>query len=120
MLMLALVFALSQVTPAPLVSSSPSPSPSPLPSPGILVVTPALANLHPYGLQQPAVVLSITGASGDVTATLDTSVATVEIDQTAHTITLQGTQQTGRATLHVTDSTGVSADVPVRNAYDAG
>ncbi|HEY8298184.1 MAG TPA: hypothetical protein VIG32_09200 [Candidatus Baltobacteraceae bacterium] len=117
MFSLAFVLSLAQATPA---QASPSPAPSPLASPSVLIAQPALANLHPAGLRQPPVVVAISNATGALSATLDAAVATANVDQTNHTITLQGTQQTGRATLHVSDAAGAAIDLPVRNAYDAG
>ncbi|HEY8314543.1 MAG TPA: hypothetical protein VIG51_10265 [Candidatus Baltobacteraceae bacterium] len=127
MLHLALAFALAQVTASPLpllVTPAPSPPPtalpSPSPAPGTLQASPLQANLYPSGLQKPPVVIAITNASGEIAATLDAQIATVQIDQLAHTVALQGTLATGRATLHITDAGGASVDIPVRNAYDAG
>ncbi|MGZ3515886.1 MAG: hypothetical protein ACXVAM_01810 [Vulcanimicrobiaceae bacterium] len=128
-MLLSLLFTLAQatatpspalVTPAPLPTASPSASATPSAPPGQLLAQPLQANVHPVGLQQPPAVIAIAASNGALAATLDQPVATVQIDQLAHTISLQGTLQTGRSTLHVTDASGASVDIPVRNAYDAG
>ncbi len=105
--------------PSPSASSTPvaSPAPSPSVSPPALSIAPApVANLHP----SQSLTLSIQNGTGPYTATVDTPVVTVTIDQTARTLTVTASQQTGRATIAVNDSTGASVQIPVQVAFDAG
>lgn len=104
------------VTPAPSSSVTPSESPSPAASPSTLAAQPAAVNLHPSQAQA----VTITNSTGTLTASLDTPIATVSIDQIAHSVTLTASQQTGNATLTIGDGSGASLQVPVRVAYDAG
>lgn len=103
--------------PSPPVSPSPSPSPSasPAPSPSPLLVTPAAVNVHPSQSAQ----LTIQNGTGPYNVTVDAPVVTATVDQTARTITVAASQQTGRAVLTITDSTGASVQIPVRVALDA-
>jgi hypothetical protein len=64
--------------------------------------------------------LTIQNGAGPFTTSLDSPLVTATIDQTARTITVAASQQTGRATLSVYDSTGASVQLPVRVAFDAG
>lgn len=73
-------------------------------------------NLHPGASQT----LTIQNGTGPFTASLDTPLVTVTIDQNARTILVLASQQTGRATITVSDSTGAAVQVPVRVALDAG
>lgn len=103
--------------PSPTASLTPLPSPSPAASP-----TPFTANggnpvnLHP-GVTQT---VSIQGGTGPFTASVDTPLVTVTIDQAARTLTVTASQQTGRATITINDSTGAAVQLPVRVALDAG
>ena len=101
-------------TPAPSPAASAAPSPSA--GPGVLVASPAAADLHPSQSQA----LTVANATGTIGAQLDTPVATLSVDQTSRTVTLSASTQTGRATLTITDASGASVQVPVRVAMDAG
>lgn len=107
---------LATPAPSPSASVTPANSPSPAPSPSPLAVSPAAVNLHPAQSQT----ISVSSANGVITAQLDTPLATAVVDQNARTVTVTATQQTGRATLTIADSTGATAVVPVRVALDAG
>lgn len=124
-LVLALVL---QVTPPPpppdLLTPQPSPSAaSPAPSPAVsptpapvLAVTPAAVNLHPA----QSLLIAIQNGTGPYAVNIDTPIVSASVDQTARTITVTAAQQTGRATLTVSDSTGAAVQIPVRVALDAG
>ena len=101
--------------PSPTVQSSVSPSPSPLASPSALSASTSAANLQPGQSQT----VTIANATGTLTATVDTPIVTVTVDQAAHAIALTAAQQTGRATLTVTDQSGASIQIPVRVAFPA-
>ena len=105
---------LVQATPLPSPAASPSSSPSP--GPAIMSAQPAALALHPG---QPAVV-TIAGGAGTLSAALDVPLASLAVDQGAHSIAVTAQQQTGQAVLTVTDSTGSTVSVPVRVADDAG
>jgi len=106
-----------QATPPPPPPPLTTPQPSPSASPPALSIAPApVANLHP----SQSLTLFIQNGTGPYTATVDTPIVTVAIDQTARTLTVTASQQTGRATLTVNDSTGASVQIPVQVAVDAG
>lgn len=100
------------------VSSSPSASPAPSPTPvaPMLIVSPTSVNLNPA--QQAHVTLS--NATGAVTATLDHALVGVTVDDTTHIVTLTATSVTGSDILHLVDAAGARADVPIRVAFNAG
>jgi len=98
------------LTPAPLLTPSPSPTPS-----GPLAVTPQAANLHP----SQSAVLTVTNATGIISATADAPLAQIAVDQNARSVTLTAGTQTGRTVLHIFDETGTRVDVPLRVALDA-
>lgn len=64
--------------------------------------------------------LTIANGTGPFTTSIDTPLVTVTVDQTARTVTVAASQQTGRATIALNDSTGASVQIPVRVALDAG
>jgi hypothetical protein len=64
--------------------------------------------------------VNILGGTGPYTASVDTPLVSVTIDQAARTLTVTATTQTGRANLTLTDSAGASVQIPVRVALDAG
>lgn len=64
--------------------------------------------------------LQIAGGVPPYRATLDTPLASVSAGSSSNQIILTASQQTGSATLTVTDSSGLTASAPVRVAYDAG
>lgn len=80
-----------------------------------MLAAPQAVNLQPAQSQS----ISIANGTGALTASVDLPIVTVTVDQAAHTVTLLATQQTGRATLTVSDGTGASIQVPVRVAYPA-
>ena len=129
-MLLALVLAFQATpppTPPPLVTPAPSPSasapvtpvaspaPSPTLTPAALTASPAAVDLQPSQSQ----VITIGNATGVLTASVDVPIVSIAIDQTARTVTITATQQTGRATLSVFDSTGASIQIPVRVALPA-
>jgi len=119
---LTLIAALFQATPLPSPTAPPpppvlvSPAPSPSASPAALSAQPAALNLHP---SQTATVTAA-GVTGTLAATVDPALVTLAVDQAAKTITVSAGQQTGRATLTISDGSGTNLQVPVRVAYDAG
>lgn len=123
-LILAVVFQVTPPpSPPPLISSpSPSASPSaapsatPSPTPSPLAVSTPQITLHP----SQSVTTAILGGVGPYTAAVDTPLVTATIDQTARTLTVTATAQTGRAVVTLNDSTGTSVQIPVRVALDAG
>ena len=64
--------------------------------------------------------LTLQNGMGPFTATVDTPLVTLAIDQAARTLTVTASQQTGRANVTVNDSTGAAVQIPVRVAIDAG
>jgi hypothetical protein len=80
-----------------------------------LTATPPAVNLQPGQSQT----IAVGNSTGTLTATLDTPLVAVNVDQTAHTVTVVAAQQIGRATLSVTDQSGASIQIPVRVAYPA-
>jgi hypothetical protein len=108
------------VSPAPGESSSPegeaSPSPSPTPTPPPIVVTPATPAIEPGR----TILARVNSAAGTITATAaDPAIATVTVDQTARTLAITGVA-VGTTIVTVGDSRGLTRDVSVRVAYDAG
>ena len=94
---------------------SPSPAATAAASPAPLAVSPQAANLLPGATQT----ISVSNASLPVSATLDSAIAAVTVDQNARTITIAAGRQPGRATLAISDGNGATIDVPVRVAYAA-
>ncbi len=107
---------LASPAPSPSATVSPPASPSPASSPGNLTVTPATLNLHPSQTHA----LTVTNATGTITAQTDTPAISVSVDQTARTVAVSASPQAGRAIVTVSDSSGASVQVPVRVAFDAG
>ncbi len=113
-----------QATPPPpppdLVSPQPSPSASvpasATPSPAPLAVSASVVNLHPAQSQT----IAIQSGTGPFTATVDTPIVTLVVDQQARTLTVTALQQTGRATITLNDATGATVQIPVHVAQDAG
>lgn len=104
------------VTPAPSPSASASPSAAPSASPAAaLTASRPAVNLPPGQTQS----ITIGNSSGTLSASLDTPLATVSVDQAARTVTLVAGTQTGRAILAVTDASGGSIQIPVRVANPA-
>jgi hypothetical protein len=102
--------------PGATVSPSPSPTPTPTPTPPPIVVEPAYVSVEP-GLTTQA---RVNSAAGTITATsADPAIATVNADQNQRVITISGVA-VGLTVVTVTDSRGLTRDVPVRVAYAAG
>lgn len=93
------------------------PSPGTSPSPAPLSAGAASIALHPGASTTP---IPIQNGTGPFTASVDTPLVTIAIDQAARTLIVTASQQTGRATITLNDSTGAAAQIPVRVAYDAG
>ncbi len=106
-------------TPSPQAPGSPAPTASPIPGApptGSLSVTPNTVNLNPA--QQR--VVTVSGASAPLTATLDRKLVTVSVDPSATSVTIDASQATGEDVLHLADASGAQADVPIRVAFNAG
>ena len=106
-------------SPSPETPLSPAPSASPLPGApptGSLSVTPSAVNLNPA--QQR--VVTVSGATAPLTATLDRKLVTVTVDPNATSVTIDASQATGDDVLHLADANGAQADIPIRVAFNAG
>lgn len=100
---------------APAVTPAPSPPASPSPPSAALALSASAINLHPGQSQR----LAVLNASGAIAARVDPALVNVAVDMSARTLTVSASQQTGRASVSVTDATGASVNVPVRVALDA-
>lgn len=123
--MLAALLALSlQVTPAPAATpiasppaaASPAPSGTPGGPAGELSVSPGTIEMNPA--QQR--VITVTGATAPLQATLDQKLVGVAVDPSGANVTLTANQATGSDLLHLVDANGARADVPIRVAFNAG
>src|SRR5690349_2566532 len=123
--MLAALLALSlQVTPAPAATpiasppaaASPAPSGTPGGPAGELSVSPVTIEMNPA--QQR--VITVTGATAPLQATLDQKLVGVAVDPSGANVTLTANQATGSDLLHLVDANGARADVPIRVAFNAG
>jgi hypothetical protein len=111
-------------TPTPLLSPAPtgsvapteSPSPTPTPTQPPIVVDPQAASI-PVGATQIVRVSSVLGAIAAKVA--DPAVVDLTLDQDARTLTLVG-KAPGSTIVTVSDSRGLTRDVPVRVAFNAG
>jgi hypothetical protein len=100
---------------APGVPPPPVP-PTPPPTPPPIIVEPPAAGVNPGG----SAVLRVSSVLGEIAATVaDPKVADVTVDQVARTITITG-KALGTTTVTVKDSRGVTRDVEIRVAYNAG
>lgn len=108
--------AFAQAVPTPSPEPSPAGAPSAPASPAPLIATPAQLNVRAGTSGN----VQIAGAHGALSAVLQPKIASIAIDRTTDTITLTAQIPAGRATLHVSDVSGASVDVPVRIAQDAG
>lgn len=98
----------------PTESPSATPSPTPSPTPAPLVANPANVATN-VGLAQT---IAVTGATGPLSATLDSKIASVSVSSSSVTL---GPIRNGTATLHIADTvSGAFVDVPVRIAPNAG
>ncbi|MBV8530347.1 MAG: hypothetical protein JO104_03445, partial [Candidatus Eremiobacteraeota bacterium] len=62
----------------------------------------------------------MTGAAAPVQATLDRKLANVTVSADGATVTIAATQATGTDVLHLVDANGLTADVTIRVAFNAG
>lgn len=65
-------------------------------------------------------VVTITGATPPVQATLDQKLVNVAVSPDGTSLTITATQASGEDTLHVVDAGGARADLPIRIAFNAG
>ncbi len=94
--------------------SAPLPSPTPTPPP--IVVAPAAPSIEPGR----TIVARVSSAAGTITATpADPAIVQVTVDQLARTLIISGLA-VGTTLVTVGDDRGLTLDVPVRVAYDAG
>jgi hypothetical protein len=102
---------------SPIASPSPVPvvSPSPSAGPG-LTLSAGNVNLNPA--QQT--VVTVTGATAPLQATLDQRLVNVAVDPNGGSVTITATQATGNDVLHLVDAVGARADLPIRVAFNAG
>jgi hypothetical protein len=109
---IVLAVALAQNTPtvAPAATSVPSGPPA------ALEVSTTAVNLNPAQQQ----IVTVTGATPPLQIVPDRKLVTATADPSGTALTIVAAQATGSATLHVTDATGVSADIAIRVAFNAG
>ncbi|MBV9718183.1 MAG: hypothetical protein JOZ77_02625 [Candidatus Eremiobacteraeota bacterium] len=81
-----------------------------------LMLSASSVSLNPA--QQQTVV--VTGATPPLAATLDRKLVNVNVSADGGSVTLTATQETGSDVLHLIDARGVSADLPIRVAFNAG
>lgn len=96
-----------------LPEASPSIEPTAFP---LLTVSPTSLALNP-GQQRT---VTVANATGPIIATIQPAIAQVTVEQATRIISLLAQNQTGTAILHVVDSTGAAADIPVKIAFNAG
>jgi len=115
----AILAALLQGTPAPSSSPTPTLSPSPAASPSAapaIGAQPAVADhLYPGGVLQ----IAIANSTGQVNVAIDNPIVTWNVDQNAHTLILTAGQTLGRAVLVISDQSNQNVQIPVRVAVDA-
>jgi hypothetical protein len=92
------------------------PSPTPTASPGVLTLSASTVDLNPA--QQR--VVSVSGATPPITATLEHKLVSVAPDPAATSVTITASQATGSDVIHLIDANGASADIAVRVAFNAG
>jgi len=107
-------------SPEPSASETPAgavtPSPSPTPTQPPIVVEPATPSIEPGR----TLAARVNSAAGTITATsADPSIATVAVDQAQRAILITGVA-VGNTIVTVGDSRGLTREVAVRVAYDAG
>lgn len=106
----------SSTAPSELPSELPTPSPSPSPTQPPIVIQPALPAVEPG----KTVAVQVQSALGTLTvAVADSTIVTAQVDQEQRVLYLTGVA-VGSTTVTLTDSRGVSKDVPVRVAFPAG
>lgn len=111
--------------PAPVASTAPVPTSAPLPqqsasapspTPPPIIVDPPAAGV-PFGGTQT---LRVNGVLGSITVTVaNPALVDAVVDQEARSITLRA-KALGTTTLAVRDERGVTRDVPIKVAYNAG
>ncbi|HEV3088935.1 MAG TPA: pilus assembly protein N-terminal domain-containing protein [Candidatus Elarobacter sp.] len=109
-------------TPGPGATATPVPGETPAPFATAVPTQPPIIVEPPQVSVEPGktAVARVNGSLGSITATVaDSSVATVVADQTQRVVYIGGVK-VGTTTVTVTDSRGVTRDVPVRVAYAAG
>jgi hypothetical protein len=107
----------AQATPAPSASPpSPAPSASAAPGSASLSVSSNAVNLNPAGER----IVTVTGASPPLTATLDQKLVRVTVDPSGASVTIDANQATGSDVLHLVDANGARADIGIRVAFNAG
>ncbi|HEY0394043.1 MAG TPA: pilus assembly protein N-terminal domain-containing protein [Candidatus Elarobacter sp.] len=101
---------------APASPGAETPLPTATPTQPPIVIEPPQVAVEPG----KTVAARVNGSLGALTATVaDPSVATVVVDQAQRVVYVSGVK-VGSTTVSVTDSRGVTRDVPVRVAYAAG
>jgi hypothetical protein len=103
-------------TASPEASGTPEASPTPTPTPPPIVVDPPSLAVEPGKLVRARV----NSAAGTIdAASANPAVATVTVDQVQRAIFVTGVA-VGTTTVTVTDTRGLTRDVPIRVAYAAG
>lgn len=114
--------ALGQIAPSPVptpsmpLTTTPLPTPSATPTPPPIVVSPAAAQA-PVGVPTE---LTVGSAIAPITAVArDPSIVDVAIDESTQVVTLTG-KTPGTTVVTIGDARGLTRDVPVTVAYEAG
>ncbi len=85
-------------------------------TPGALTLSATSIALNPAQQQ----ILTVSGATPPLQATVDQKLVTVGVSADGTSVTISATQATGNDVLHLVDSSGLRADVPIRVAFNAG
>jgi hypothetical protein len=85
-------------------------------APSALSLSATSLNLNPAQQQ----IITVSGATPPLQATLDQKLVTVSVSPDATAVTVTATQATGSDVLHLVDANGVQADVTIRVAFNAG
>jgi hypothetical protein len=85
-------------------------------TPGALALSTDSVSLNPAQQQ----VVTVSGATPPLQATLDQKLVNVAIGADGTTITITAMQATGSDVLHLVDAQGARADLPIRVAFNAG
>lgn len=101
---------------APTTPSTPTPTPSPTPTPPPITVSPEAAQA-PVGVPEQLVVGSVIGPINAVAK--DPSLVAISVDQDTRIVTLTG-EVPGTTVVTISDARGLTRDVPVTVAYEAG
>ncbi len=106
----------TSATPSPTSTPSPTPSPTPTPTPPPIVVSPAAAQA-PIGVPSQ---ITVSSAVAPITATAQNpSLVDVTVNAAAQSVTLLG-KIPGSTVVTIADARGMTANVPVTVAYQAG